>query len=97
MDDAGAHLAADAAEVVDVMQQRVHQRAVGISFRRVDDEAGWLVQHHDVGVFIQNRQRNVLCLDLDRRYLRHRETHRIPAACCPGLGGFAVQGGVAFL
>ena len=77
VDDARPHLPADAAEVGDVVEQRVDQRAVGISLRRMNDKPGRLVQHYHVRILIQYRQGNVLGLDLHLSYIRHRDTHHI--------------------
>ena len=56
MHDARPQLAADAAQVVDVVEQRVHQRAVGVAGGRVHDHAGGLVDDHDVGVLVDDVQ-----------------------------------------
>ena len=41
-------------------EQRVDKRAVGIAGAGMDDEAGRLVDHDDVGVLVQHRQRDSL-------------------------------------
>ena len=48
MHDAGPLLAADAAQVVDVMEQRVDQRAAGVSGGRMHDHARRLVDDDEV-------------------------------------------------
>ena len=58
--DAGALLAADAAEPRDVVQQGVHQRPPVVTGRGVDDHAGRLVDDHEVGVVVQHGQRQRL-------------------------------------
>src|SRR5215471_9034236 len=62
MDDAGPLLSADAAQVADVMEQRVHERAARMSGSGMDDHAGGLVDDDQVGVLIQDSQRQRLCL-----------------------------------
>ncbi len=47
MHDAGPQLAADAAQIVDVVQQGVDQRPVGVAGGGVDDHAGRLVDDHE--------------------------------------------------
>ena len=56
MHDAGPLLAADAAEVVDVVEQRVDQRAAGVAGRRMHDHAGRLVDDDQVVVLIEDRR-----------------------------------------
>ena len=63
MDDAGAELAADAAQVVHVKEQRVDERLVGVAGGGMDDQAGGLVDHDDVVVLVEDREREVLRLD----------------------------------
>ena len=60
--DAGPHLAADAAEVLDVMEQRVDQRAGRIARGRVHHHAGRLVDDDDVGVLEEDLERQILGL-----------------------------------
>ncbi len=55
VDDAGPAFAADAGEFVSAMgEERVHQGAVFVAGGGVDDEAGGLVQHDEVAVFVQD-------------------------------------------
>ena len=57
--DARAQLAADAAQVVDVVQQGIHHRAAAVAGGRMHDHARRLVDHDHVGVFVEDRQRQV--------------------------------------
>ena len=57
MDDARPLLAADAAEIVDVMEQRVDQRAAVVSGGRMHDHAGRLVDDDEVAILVEDRQR----------------------------------------
>ena len=75
MDDAGAQLAADAAQVVDVVEQGVDQRAVGVARGRVDDHARRLVDDDDVGVLVDDVERQGLRLRRGRRRGRHVDDH----------------------
>ena len=52
--DAGPQLAADAAEIFHVVQQRVDQRAGGMARAGVDHHAGGLVDHGHVRVLVQH-------------------------------------------
>ena len=58
--DARPLLAADAAQIVDVMQQRVDQRAARVAGRRVHDHARRLVDDDQVVVLVDDRQRQRL-------------------------------------
>ena len=69
--DAGPLLAADAAEIVDVMEQRVHQRAARVAGGRMHDHAGGLVDDDDVAILIDDRQRQRLRLRRRIDRLRH--------------------------
>ena len=62
MDDARPQLAADAAQILDVVQQRVHQRARAVARRRMHDHARRLVEHDDVGVLVDDEERQRLRL-----------------------------------
>ena len=66
--DAGALLAADAAQPRDVVQQGVHQGSAVVPGRGVDHHAGRLVDHRQVGVVVQDGQR--------QRFRRRRRRHR---------------------
>jgi hypothetical protein len=50
MDDSRPRLTAHAAEIFDVMEQRIHQRAALVPRRRVHHHPRGFVEHHDVGV-----------------------------------------------
>lgn len=61
MDYSGAGDAADAGKLPGaVVQQRVDQRAVSIARSGMDDHARRLVDHDEVGVFVDDVQRNIL-------------------------------------
>ena len=60
MHDAGAQLAADAAEIGDVMEQRVDQRARVVPGARMHHHAGRLVDDDDVGVLVEDVDREIL-------------------------------------
>jgi hypothetical protein len=70
MHDAWPLLAPDAAEIVDVMKQRVHQRAGVMSCRRMDDHPRRLVDDDEVGVLVEDRQRQRFRLGRRLRELR---------------------------
>ena len=69
MHDARPHLAADAAQVVHVVEQGVHERAARVARGRVHDHAGGLVDDDHVVILVQDRegQRLRLRLGIDRR------------------------------
>ena len=67
MHDPGPLLAADAAEIVDVVQQRVDQRAARMARRRMDDHPRGLVDHDEVVVLVEDRQRQRFGLRRRRR------------------------------
>ena len=52
----GPQLAADAAQILDVMQQRVDERAARVAGGRMHDHAGRLVEHDHVGVLVDDAQ-----------------------------------------
>lgn len=66
MDDAWAHLSADAAEVVTVVEKGIDQGAIGIAGGGVDDETGGFVEDEDVFVLKKDIKRDVLSDDGDR-------------------------------
>ena len=68
----GPLLAADAAQIVDVVQQRVDQRAAGMAGRRVHDHAGRLVDDDEVAILVDDRERQRLGLAARRRPARGR-------------------------
>ena len=55
--DAGPLFAADAAEIVDVVEQRVHQRAAGVARGRMHDHPGRLVDDDQIVILVDDRQR----------------------------------------
>ena len=73
--DARAQLAADAAEIIDMVQQRVHQRAAVVSSGRMDHHSRWLVEDYDVGIFVEDGEGQILGDRNagDRRWQRNRE------------------------
>ena len=60
VDDAGAQFAADAAQVVKVVQERVDERAVLIAGGGVNDHAAGLQDDGEVGILIENCERDFL-------------------------------------
>ena len=60
VDDAGAQFAADAAQVVEVVQERVDERAVLVAGGGVNDHAAGLQDDGEVIILIENRERNFL-------------------------------------
>ena len=87
--DAGPLFAADAAQIVDVVEQRVHQRAARVPGGRMHDHARRLVDDDEVVVLVEDRQRQRfgLRLGVDRR----RECRR--ATAWPVLTGWFGFGG----
>ena len=73
MDDARPLLAADAAEIVDVVEQRIDERAARVAGGGMDDHARRLVDDDEIVVLIQDgqRQRFGLRLGFDRLGDRH--------------------------
>ena len=83
MHDARPLLAADAAQIVDMMQQRVDQRAAGVAGRRMHDHSGRLVDDDEIAVLVDDRQRQ-------RLRLRRRSAAGSGMSTvidCPGLTG----------
>ena len=60
MHDARPLLSADAAEIVDVVEQRVDERAACVAGRRVNHHTGRLVHHDEIAVLVEDRQRKRL-------------------------------------
>ena len=87
------------AQVVAVVQQRVDQRAAGVAGRRVHDHARRLVDHDQVGVLVEDVERDVLGLRRRRgagsgtstattspvRFTSSPWLARPPPATCPSL------------
>ena len=55
----GPDFAADAAQILDVMEQRVDQRAAGVAGGRMHDHAGRLVDDDEVGVVEEDLERQI--------------------------------------
>ena len=55
MHDARPLLAADAAQIVNLMEERVHQRAARVPGRRVNDHARRLVDDDEVRILVEDR------------------------------------------
>ena len=60
MDNTGSQLASFCREAADMVQQRVHQRAGLYARAHVNRHPGRLVHHHQVFIFINNIERQVL-------------------------------------
>ena len=76
MDDSGPLFTADAAQVADVVEQRVHQRAAGMAGRRMHDHSGRLVDDHEIAILVDDPERKVL--GLHRRHDRLGATDEPP-------------------
>ena len=64
MDDAGPQFTADATQVLDVMEQGIHEGSTGMSGAGVNDHAGGFVEHDDVPILEHNPDRKCLwCRD----------------------------------
>ena len=75
VDDAGAQVAAGGGERLEAVEQRIDQRAaaarvVALARAGVDHHSGRLVDDREVGVFVDNVQRNVFRSGLERRGAR---------------------------
>jgi len=66
VDDAGAQFAADADQVLHLMEQAVHDGGVGDAGPRVDRDAGRLVDDQEVRVVVEHRHGQVDRLQLGR-------------------------------
>ena len=71
--DAGPELPTDATEVVHVMQQRIHQRPAVVARRWMHHHARRLVEDDDVGVFVEDREGQILGDRDARAWRRHRD------------------------
>ena len=71
MHDARPLLAADAAQILDVVQQRVDQRATGVTGRGMDDHSCRLVDDDDICVLEHDLERQRLRLDVGGSRLRN--------------------------
>jgi hypothetical protein len=56
VDDAGAQLASNSAQIRDVMEEGVHERARCMPCAGMNDHSGRLVDHDDVGILIEDFQ-----------------------------------------
>ena len=57
MNDAGALLATNAAKPGDVVEERVDEGAMVVTGRGMDDHSGRLIDHHQIRVIVQDRER----------------------------------------
>lgn len=76
MDDAGPVRCAPL-EIGDMVEQGVHQRAIGMTGRRMDHHANRLVHHHDRLVQMENRKGKILGLQGLGPFLSRNEDHHI--------------------
>lgn len=60
VDDAGAQLAGGARERVETVQKRVYERSRMHACTGMHHHTGGLVNGHDVGIFVQDRERDLL-------------------------------------
>jgi hypothetical protein len=68
-----------------MMEKRVHQRMFFIPCSRMNDDPGGLVQHHQIIVFIQDVQRDILRLRISRPRFRPVNSDRL--SCSWGMRG----------
>ena len=88
MYDSGPLLPALAGKVVTMMKQSVHDRPRPISNCRMHHHACRLVDHQNVGVLVQNFERNLLRLCFDGLSSGLRDIYAFtPPEPDPGLGG----------
>jgi len=76
--DAGPEHAADPRQIAAVVQQRVDQRAAGVTGGGMHDHPGGLVDRDQIGVLEQDRERDRLGGDLER--LGRGDAHDDPIA-----------------
>ena len=62
----------DARQILAMIQQRIHQRAAVIAGSRMHHHAARLIDNHDVIILIDDIQRNILRLHIQRLRLRQR-------------------------
>ena len=97
VDDAWADGAANALQVGTVGEHGIDERAVRVSWRRVDGQPGRLVHYEKVVVFVDDGKRYVLRFKLAWRRFGHSHDDRLPLSRLRGrLGGTAIQDSVAF-
>lgn len=95
MNDTGAGLSADAGEIVAVMEQGVDEGAVFIASGGMNDEARRFVDDQDVGIFVEDFERDVLGDDLSRDGFWNGEGDGVASfESGTRFGGFAVESGV---
>ena len=92
VDDAGADLAANAGKAaLAVPQQGVDQRAVLVAGCGVHHHALGLVDHQQMGVLVDDLQRNILRHGLDGLRVRDLQQHGVPCLELQAFGhGLAV-------
>src|SRR5512145_1267904 len=57
MDDPGPYFTPDPAQILHVVKKRVHESTGRMARTGMDHHSGWLVQHRDVAVLIQDLER----------------------------------------
>ena len=95
--DAGPQLTANARQVGAVMQQPIHQGAVFVARGWMHREAGGLVDHDQVLVFVEHIELHRLGLQVGQRFRRrHPQLHRVVLTQRRlGLAGNAIDAHVA--
>lgn len=78
VDDSRPRHAPDAGKIHAMVQERVHERPVGVPRGRVDDESRGLVDDDQVGILVINVQGDVLRNDFTRNEFRYLYFHKIP-------------------
>lgn len=78
MHDAGPFLPPDAAQIIDLVQERVDQGPAPMAGGRVDDHAGWLVDDHDVTVLIEDGELERLGGQLGNLRIGHLDGNGLP-------------------
>jgi len=95
MHDARPTLAANPAQVRDVMQERVHERARGVPCARMHHHARRLVHDDDIRILVENLERHRL--GFHRRGRSGGKTHDNPVASMNGKVGPRVASGDAHM
>ena len=88
VDDSRPPLAADAGKVVHVIKQRVHQRSVFVSGRRMHHHAAGFVDNGNIRILIENIKRNILRLYGRRPGMRNGQHDALPGLGLSGRAGF---------
>ena len=78
MDDSRPLFAADAAQIVDMVEQRVDERSARVSRSRVDDHPCGFVDDDHIAILIEDRKRKRLRLRLCLDRLRYFEYDDLP-------------------